>query len=262
MSVTWNPNTFVFSLFCQTENKTVRGSITSTTQPVSSDITTCPNNAAHTILANSAVLDHSFPGGFFEKYEVAKDDLVRQNWVQSIDIQTENGQDVNIVEKSWLFPVVITATSFVGLDEFQGDKLVLEYDPDRNMGHPTSDVVLGSNVITVSVPASMQLRPGNFVRISDGTNSSDMGYVLAIDTVAHTITCEKNSQFDFVAGSTFIYRSFRLACMEFLIPSYFPFSETFVGGGRYVPTGIKFRITHYNITGGKKRAQAMLQMLI
>lgn len=259
---TWNPNNYIFSLFCQTENKTVRGSITASSEPDPTTITTCPNGASHTILAGTVVLDHVLPQGTYERFEMPKDDLVRQNFVQTIDINTTSDMTTNAVQKSWNYPVLITAVSFVGLDEFQGDQITLDYDPDRAMGNPTADVAIGATVINVSPVASVYLRVGNYITLNDGTNRFDMGRIISVNTVANTITCENASAYAYTAATTMILRTFRLACITFLIPSEFPFTREFVGGGRYVNPGIVFRITHNNITGGAKRAQAMLNMLI
>lgn len=167
---------------CNQENIDVDGYLNSDLgQP-----TVCFNNHTHTITVT-------------EKLEIidnAKRQIIEQplhlNGIfkaETISLDPINANSVKIVDYTWNVDIAPISINIPVTDRNKWDSLIIEAMPDKTIGTITQDITAGiTNVIPVSSTVIQNILPNFLCKITDGTNTDELGNVIDVDYQNNTIT--------------------------------------------------------------------------
>ncbi len=172
---------YQYRIYCITEGKNVY--TWGTTPP-----TKCPNNTADTVnLSSVSIVDEissnvvkiqteSVPTGGFFKAETFK-------------IIAATGATTS-TQVSWPFNISLSEARFVTTTDHQGDLVSAQIPSNMTIGAIVQNVNIGDTTLYVPSYIASNVAVGFYIAITDGTNSNDMGRIIAIDTVNNILTME------------------------------------------------------------------------
>ncbi len=170
----------------------------------------------------------------------------------------------SIVNKVFPFPVNVLSAIITTKDEHEGDDLEITLAPDIVIGAITSDVSSSDTVITVSSSVIDNISIGIKMKLDDGTNSDNLGWVTAIDKIASTITVDIAATQSFAASTPT-----QVKMSHMYIDSYkfgpgcrHEFGNTKIGGA-YIPSGKigEIKYTNNSTSGSDKTLYIHMDLL-
>lgn len=206
--------------------------------------TVCKNDHSHTLVANSVRIDTTQSPNV---YKVKEESIpTGENFkTETIVISTPASSSAT-VEKSWKYPVGVLSMCYVSDSTNLGDNLEMEIAPDTTIGVVSSPVGIGDTVISVSSTVLEYTMKGYYLKISDGTNTDDLGIVLDVDKNAGTVTVDAPTTNAFAAGVSAIIQTIKMVENYEIGP---PFEYT-VGdskiGASHVPANTVVRARYIN----------------
>lgn len=150
-------------------------------------LSVCPQLASHPIQAGSAkVVDkRSNDSVHITQSQTGKTRPAATAMVAAATI----GQTV-VVDHAWPYDVTLNHILTVVESANADDRVSLEVGPDTPAGPVTAAVTAGDTVIAANAAALASLRPGVRMKINEGGTTDDLGYLIAVDTLAGTLTVE------------------------------------------------------------------------
>ena len=163
------------------------------------------------------------------------------------------------------FPYNISMLSieYVGHTENNHDEFSVLVSPDTIIGAITSDVSNTDTVINVQPSVIDNAFIGMLCKITDLTNTDDLGYILEIDNVANTITVSTAATQSFLAATpTYVQISVEVI-KDIIIDE--TTAPTQVGGskigGSFLAANTTIRIIYDNKDGVAKDFHAIMELL-
>ena len=162
--------------------------------------TTCPNNTAHTINPNSiSIVDQISSNEVkIQQESVPTGGNFR---AETFKIIAATGPAMTVSQMSWPFNVSLLQASFTTDSTNQGDNVTVEIPSNLPIGAITQNVNQGDTVINVSSSVITNIMIGYCIILSDGTNTNDLGRIIAIDTVNNRVTMEVAAVNSFVVAT-------------------------------------------------------------
>ena len=234
MSVT----VYQYRIYCNTENTFVTG--WGTTPP-----TTCYNNNEHAVNELSIQVIQTVSSDQVtikeDKIEIARNLAIKQ--IEFKDVPTNSSQHVEFT-----FELLYSMYSFKFMadDTNKGDEITIAVNPDTTMGLITQDVKIGDTVIYAPAALILFGYPGFYIKLSDGVNTDDIGFIKNIDKVNGTITVSEPAQHNFSLTNTFAKMTyFTMRDIKIGSAGMYTFGEDVVGGSA-VPLNTVVRFTYKN----------------
>jgi len=222
--------------------------------------TTCPTNTAHSIDASkTTIVDQVDPNIMTIKEETTPTSSKFQ--VTSILIDA-SGSTTTTVNHSFLYPISVLSSYMVTASDHEGDKLTVNVAPNTTVGTLTIDASTNVNVFDVGQTVIDNTIVGNKFRLTDGTNTDELGWVTAIDTVNKKVTTENSTTNSFSAAtptSTQVTAVFS-DDIEFGPAWEYSFGASKIGGA-YVPANIVCEFKYTNNTASAKKLRIFLEYL-
>ena len=227
-----------YKIFCVTENTFVEG--WGDTEP-----TTCYNNTSHTVNLNSIQLVESVSRS---EVRIKEDSAIVSRNVKIVPIVFDNVASNTSQTQSFTFQYVTSMYSYMFMtDDFnKGDSITIAVNPNTPLGLITSDITSGDMVISPPAPLFAFGQNGFNVTVSDGTNTSDLGEIISMDSMSQTITVEQAADNNFSSVNTVLYMTYYN--MRNLIigpPQCYRFGDDVIGGAA-VPVGTTVTFTYTN----------------
>ncbi len=207
--------------------------------------TTCPNNTAHVINPNSiSIVD-----------QIASNEVKIQqesvptggNFRAETFTLTATGPGMTTAQMSWPFNVSLLQASFTTDSTNQGDKVTVEIPSNLPIGTITHDVNVGDTIINVSPSVITNSMVGYCIILSDGTNTDDLGRIIAIDTINNTVTMEVASPNNYaVATPTVVGLTVRpISNFEFGPPQTYILGQSSLGASS-IPANVPVTVKYQN----------------
>ncbi len=177
-------------------------------------------------------------------------------------IDVGSGDSTKTVDISFPFPMSLLAASWQNKDEFEGDSIEFTVGPDTTTGAITADVVVDDDEITVAQTVIDNTAIGYYILLDDGTNTEDLGRVVAVDRVNLKITTENASTTAFVASTpTYVKQTIKMLPKS-VLDCCGPMSagESKIGGS-YIPANTTLRAIYYNDVSTAKKFIFFLEYL-
>ena len=254
------PTVYKWKIYCTTENAFIEGWSETA-------ITTCPNNTAHTVNADSvsevdklspssvSIIQGAAPegslsttpvGGFYR--------LVGKAFDCPVSATTDN-------TFSFPYPVALTGAYISVTSDMKGDVLNAYAARDVNIGVLTAGIAVSDTVIPVSLTVIQNIYTGRKVKITDGVNTTDFIEVISKNTNTNEITLISGVTFAFAAGAVVKLCIHYVKDMEFSDPGIYKIGVSNVNG-TYIPTNISITLSYTNNSAlVVKRPSVMLEML-
>jgi hypothetical protein len=207
--------------------------------------TTCPENIAHSVdSSKTTILDIVDPG-------VVK--IQEENTPTGGNFKTETrkmsvtANSTDTADYTFDIPIAVYSIYFITTSDHEGDELKLAIAPDTTIGVITSDVNSAETEISVNSTVTDNTEVGFNVKITDGTNTDDLGRVLAIDKTNGTITVQTATTNSFLAATpTYIQQTLcRVENYEIGPPWEYSIGASKIGGS-YVPANTVVRVIYTN----------------
>lgn len=168
------------------------------------------------------------------------------------DIQANT--DIQKFDISFPFPISLFSAEWIHKPGMDGDKADFIINPDTTIGTITSDVSIGDTVINVSQTVVDNTTVGRELKLFDGTNTDDLGCVIAIDTDNLTVTVEKaaTQNFTFENPTTYVKQNIYMVKGIFMEDYSMVQLGKDVVGGSYIPANYVLRLNYHNNGTAKK----------
>lgn len=242
-----NVTVYKYRVYCISEGQNVY-------QWAETPPTTCPNNTAHTINANSiSVVDEQGPtilsikeesvptGGFFK--------------IESSEIDIAAGPNVDsVMTEQWPYNVSILDINFISGAEHEGDFVTVEMPSHKIFGAVTQDISAGATVIPVSQSVTDNIAKGFYAELADGTNTDDLGRVISVDSINHTISVENATTHSFLAATpTYVKVTVKpVDNLKLGPPMLYQIGAAKIGAS-HVPANEPAKITYTNMSAATKK---------
>lgn len=240
-------------IYCSTDSKYEYIWLETETHPE-----VCPTNTAHTINpALSSIVERkdqnlirvmeeeSPTGGNFKCETIAFN-------AEASSTTTYNAQ--------FPFDISILAVYMVTTNDQVGDTMEVIVAPNTTVGVVTSEVSASDTVISVSSTVLDNIYKGYKVTITDGVNTNSLGYVLAKDPVAGTITVQTGAVNSFAVGSLIKISVYYVENYEFGPAWEYVIGESKIGASK-LPANKIVRINYTNNGNAQKRIVIKLEYL-
>lgn len=160
--------------------------------------TLCPNNSAHVINPNSISIVNQTTSNQVVIKE-SNDPTIGGNFRSTGFSITAAPSVTNTLTVSWPWKVCLFTACFNTSEDLLGDTLQADLAPNTAIGTLTTDCVIGSTILAVSVSVIANVNVGYLISLSDGTNTDKLGGVLAIDRVNNQLTVQTATVHAFAA---------------------------------------------------------------
>jgi hypothetical protein len=225
-----------------------------------SEPTTCPVNTAHTIDGSkTTIVDSRKPETFRIKEESTP---TGEHFMCETKVINTDANDTSENDYSWPYPISILAVYMITTSDHEGDNFEAMIAPNTTIGTITSDVSANDTVITVSQTVIDNTSVGYYVTLDDGTNSDNLGHVLAIDKVAKTLTVETAAVNSFSAATpTYVKQTvYYLRNYEFGPAWEYVIGESKIGAS-YMPANTVLRARYTENSGTNKKLVVKFEYL-
>lgn len=250
-------NIYKYRLKCTTENKYVY--VWSETTPNN----ICPNNSSHTISTTESpkIVDIKDDHIMIVKEENTPTNGFYQSICKKWTIPASSGPH-NLDFDLFKFPINLLSTSFVTTNDHIGDKMDAVVAPNTVIGVIIANVAINDIFIYVSSTVLDYIYEGDYVELTDGTNTSNLGVVIDVLKSTNQIKVDIPSTNNFNASTPTYVKRTSYYCKDFYIG--FPFKYT-AGedkiGGSYIPANILVRLVYYNNSATTKDFYCQLNYL-
>jgi len=229
-----------YKIYCITEDVYVEG--WGETEP-----TVCYNNNTHTVNSNSVQLIQTIST---EIMKIKEDsiDIPRNVWIK--DIVFTNIPSNTTQEQSYTFPFPVSMYSFTFStdDTNRGDQISIANNPDTNLGLITQNITAGDTTIYPPAAFFSFGWHGFYIKVTDGTNLDDLGYVESLDPVNGSIVVSEPAVNNYSSTNTvFTMTLFTMKDLMLGAPGVFKYGEDVIGGAT-VPAGTVTKIIYKNNT--------------
>jgi hypothetical protein len=238
---------YKYRIYCNTEAQNVY-------QWAETEPSTCPNNTAHTINPNSiSIVDEQGPAIFSIKEESVPTGGYFKIESSEIDIAAGPNVDSVMIEQ-WPYNVSILDINFISGVEHQGDFVTVEMPSHKIFGVITQDISAGATVIPVSSTVTDNIAKGFYAELADGVNTDDLGRVISVDSINHTITMENATAHSFLAATpTYVKVTVRPVDNLKLGPPMLYQIGTAKIGASHVPANEPAKIIYTNMSASQKK---------
>lgn len=162
------------------------------------------------------------------------------------------------------YPISLLSMEYVGINALIDDRILINIAPHTTIGSITSDVTASDTVINVSQTVLDNVEVGYKVELDDGTNVDDLGWVLAKDDIAGTITVETAAVNGFLATTPTLVKQ-TIPILDEIEIDYTTASITIGAtkiGGSYLPANTVIEFGYFNgDASAGKRFRAILEFL-
>jgi hypothetical protein len=189
-----------YQIYCITEGAFVKGF--GTALP-----TVCYTNDTHTVGANSAQLIQTISSS-----QVS----IKQNqsttgtnfFVKDIKFTNVESQTTQSVDYTFDILTSVYNYDFFVDDTNVGDYFTINVRPNTALGLVTQDINIGDTTLHGSAGLLMYGRRGYEIKITDGTNTDDLGRILSIDTGTGIVTFTNATTHEYSAANTNIIMNY------------------------------------------------------
>lgn len=169
----------------------------------------CPVNSSHSVNSSSATIVEKLDQN---ETRIIETGALVQGYFQAkcIDISVPAQTGWHDFDFSFKVAISLFSATFFGQNEHSNDEGEFLIAPDSVLGNIAQDV--NSEATQIVVPSSMipYLARGFYIKLSDGTNTNDLGIITAIDTSTNTITVETATTNSFLASNTQVKRTVKM----------------------------------------------------
>lgn len=169
-------------------------------------------------------------------------------------------------EDKWKIPINVTSIEYVTKSEHEGDEFQVAIGIDSNVGPIAANASAGaSSVVVASAQSLPYLMAGYMLKLSDGTNTDDVGMILSVDTNTMTVNFDTPTTHAFSAATPTYLLVTRVMAGRQRFIEIGPAWNYRVGdekiGASYLPAGTDVKITYINKTGTDKRFVILVNYL-
>ena len=227
-----------YKIYCNTEATYVQGLLE--TEP-----TVCFNNSGHSINVNSIQIIETISQNLVSVKE-DKVNIQRNTWVDDIPILDVAPGETKIV--SYTFPFIVSLYSFMFVPDStnKGDNVSIIANENTTMGLIGADITAGATTLLAPIGLLTYGMVGLWLIITDGTNTDDLGMILAIDKVTGIVTFQTAAVHNFSSTNTLVKMTVKVMnAIRIGGPGVYRFFDDVIGGAP-IPTGtvVKFKYTN------------------
>jgi hypothetical protein len=239
-----------YEVFCITENKWV-------SKWSETVITTCPNNPADSIIANSVTIKETVsdttmnikenPPGFYQSVNIP------------IDIPTGAGLSEHVI--TFPMTVFLRKVGFNSTLEMMGDSLSIIVGPDTVIGGMIAPISAGSSILTIT-PQSFDTEymvKGIYLKLKliDPSGNllleHDAGRIIGVNAPENQITVENVLPFDFPAGTTIVMNVYIMKDVTAVLTNHLYQFGGEVLASKELPANIMSNLIYNNNNGQSKK---------
>ena len=246
---------YKYKIYCNTEAEYVYGY--NTTPPA-----TCYHNNTHTVNLNSIQeMEKIDPGSVSIKED--KIDIDRTIKIFTICVEDAAFGETTLV--TYTFPVIVSMYSFKFITDSsnKGDEFSLHANENTTFGLILDDLEIGATSFHSPPALILYCLIGFHITITDGTNTDELGMVIAIDKNTNIITTENATTHAFSATNTLVQMTIKvLDKLKIGGAGVYDFCGDVIGG-TVVPMGTvaKFRYKNNSTSGDPKSLYLYLTTL-
>lgn len=243
---------YKYALRCITENE--NKTVWSETPP-----TACPIHTDHIISEPSIrVIDLRSPNEIQIKEETVPTGGNFRAICKKITIAPSEKKNTDFI---WPFPITALGIKFVTTAENEGDKLELIAGPDTIVGMIGTNISSGTNEIVINTPVWDLLYIGYNIKLSNGVNTENLGYIIEKDNATKTVRTSNSTVNSYLSANTSVMVSVYIV-EDFTIGKAGDWS---IGdnkiGGSYVDKNKVVRFVYHNQTIQPKTFYALFSYL-
>ena len=252
-------NYYRYILYCETEGKNVITILSDTKTPAAPS--SCPNDAGHIINSNSvSLLDVSYEDETVVNQNKHRD-LTNNNYAaDSVIINVPEEDTVTVHNTSFPMDIYMVRARFKNHKPSRGDNIKVYLNPDTNMGNIGGVLNTGTNIIDVSATQIKNIQNGFYIKVTEGSDTSDMGRVTNIDWVNNQITMENNSSHTFTTAAT-MHMSIKFCDIQFDSDGINYDLGNSNLRGVLIPKNNNICVMYYNLTQGQKNITFTIEYL-
>lgn len=185
---------YQYKIYCNTESTYVEG--WGQTPP-----TQCYNNTGHTVNSGSVQIINAVASN---TVSITEDKIAISRTAKIFDGTVGHVAFGTTASYTFTFPVLLSFYSFQFITDASntGDDFSIVVNEDTTLGLITADQIIGDTII--HAPAALMLYGliGYHIKLTDGTNTNDLGMITDIDKVNNTVTTLNATTFAFSATNT------------------------------------------------------------
>lgn len=183
---------------------------------------------------------------------------------ETLALEIGDGTEPTVATFTWKYPVSLLSVEWVGGTAMAGDSFSVCVAENTAVGSLTENAEINATTLSVSNSVVRNVFVGMTVKIQDGTNTEDLGYIIGVNRSQNTIVVENPLSQAFsaetptaVVVSTEVLKDIEIEESTAAIQV----GSTKIGGS-YVPAGIPITV-HYNNNDGVagKRFRAIIEYL-
>lgn len=230
--------------------------------------TQCYENSTHTVVASSIrVIERRDPAEMIVKEERIP---TGGNYAYDTISFTAAANDTTVYDMpeadKWKIPINVTSIEYVTKSEHEGDEFQVAIGIDSNVGPIAANVDAGATSVVVASAQSLPyLMAGYMLKLSDGTNTDDVGMIVSVDTSTMTVNFDTPTTNAFSAATPTYLLVTRVMAGRQRSIEIGPAWNYRVGdekiGASYLPAGTDVKITYINKTGVAKRFVILVNYL-
>lgn len=210
-----------------------------------SEPTVCPVNNSHTIDSSLTTILDTLGENIVE---IKEENTSTGGYYRAITRKiTATANSTSVNDYTFPVPIAVYTIFFNTTSDHEGDVVSLEIAPNSNIGVVNADVSAGDTVFTVNSTVIDNAKLGFYITLNDGTNTDEVGQVVAIDEVNSTITVENPTTNSFLASTpTYVESTLvRVKDLEIGPPGEYKLGTGKIGGS-YVPANTTIRVIYVN----------------
>lgn len=188
-----------YKIYCTTESAYIEG--WGTDEP-----TSCYNNNTHTVNPNSVQLMETVSTSVVQ---INQNTYANGNnfGVRNITLSAASSSTTT---DSYTFAIPTTMHSFYfnADSEHIGDKIDIAANLNQTVGMLGENISPGDTIIHVPVAISLYGYLGFYIRVTDGVNTNDLGYIVSMDKVNNTVVVKTPATNSFDKTNTFVQMTY------------------------------------------------------
>jgi hypothetical protein len=240
--------TYERKIYCITEAKFV--------SKISYDnavITVCPNNSSHEVNALSEVdvCTNEIESMYIKTEQPGQS--TQGNYDTNTYAFTISANSTVTNDISWDYDISALSYQFYCQPNETGNSVVMWGIVNSPIGYITASVAANATVIHVSSTVQTYINIGYYAILTDGTNTDELGRVIAKDSNAGTITVATPATHSFSpATPTYVKMKVRRTNLELTAGQTFTVGTDHIGGA-FIPKGIIMRVVYTNVNNTEVR---------
>jgi hypothetical protein len=222
--------------------------------------TACPTNTSHTIDADSTVIAETITIGetvsIKEEYIPTGGNFKTETIIMNISASSTFEADY-----TWPYPISLLVLFSTITSTHEGDNLEITVAPNTTVGLLTSNVSANDTTISVSQTVIDNLYIGYKLKLDDGSNVDDLGYVTAINKVTNQVTVNTPAVHSFDSSNTAVKMTiYYVENFEIGAPANITIGKSKIGAS-YIPAGTIIHAKYTNNNTDTKKFIARLEYL-